>query len=163
MPIRDDVRSASQRRADALVELAARQLKAGTLPTTHGQRPHLVVTVPAATLQAATGGTPGEIAGAGPVSAALAQRLACDAAVNEVTVDGSGIPVAVGRTTRSIPAALRTALALRDGGCRFPGCDRPPEWTDGHHIRFWSERGPTTLENLALLCRTHHRFVHEGG
>jgi hypothetical protein len=54
-------------------------------------------------------------------------------------------------------------LTARDRGCVFPGCGRPPEWTDGHHIRHWIHGGPTTLENLALLCRRHHRLVHEGG
>ena len=72
------------------------------------------------------------------------------------------LPLAVGRETRTIPAHLRTALTLRDQGCRFPGCDRPPAWTDGHHIIHWPD-GPTELDNLVSLCRTHHRRVHEQG
>jgi predicted restriction endonuclease len=58
---------------------------------------------------------------------------------------------------------MRTALGLRDGGCRFPGCDRPLEWTDGHHIRHWADGGETSLDNLVSLCRRHHRAVHEEG
>ncbi|HEY8673298.1 MAG TPA: HNH endonuclease signature motif containing protein, partial [Candidatus Dormibacteraeota bacterium] len=73
------------------------------------------------------------------------------------------LPLSVGRATRTIPAHLRTALHLRDQGCRFPGCDRPPGWTDGHHIIHWPDGGPTELDNLVSLCRTHHRAVHEQG
>jgi hypothetical protein len=76
-------------------------------------------------------------------------------------VHSIGTPLSVGRATRTIPAPIRTALSLRDGGCRFPGCDRPPGWTDGHHIKHWADGGPTSLDNLVLLCRRHHRMVHE--
>jgi hypothetical protein len=72
-------------------------------------------------------------------------------------------PLSVGRATRTIPPHIRTALALRDKGCRFPGCDRPPEWTDGHHIKHWADQGPTEIQNLVSLCRRHHRVVHERG
>lgn len=161
-PLPNDERSAGQRRADALSELAHRQLQSGGLPTTHGQRPHLVVTVSEETLRGASS-EPGEIAGAGPVSPSAVQRLACDAAIVEITVDATGSPLRAGEESRSIPAPLRTALTVRDRGCRFPGCDRPPEWTDAHHIRHRSEHGPTRGENLVLLCRVHHRLVHEGG
>lgn len=69
----------------------------------------------------------------------------------------------VSRATRVVPPALRRALTVRDGGCRFPGCDRPAVWTDAHHIWSWATGGPTALDNLILLCRAHHRAVHEGG
>ena len=65
--------------------------------------------------------------------------------------------------TRTIPPRIRTALVARDKGCTFPGCDRPPEWTDGHHVDHWADLGPTELPNLVSLCRRHHRFVHEKG
>ncbi len=67
----------------------------------------------------------------------------------------------LGRATRVISPALRRALAVRDGGCAAPGCDRPPPWTDAHHRHHWLHGGPTSLDNLVLLCRTHHRAVHE--
>jgi HNH endonuclease len=72
-------------------------------------------------------------------------------------------PLEVGRATRVVTAAQRAALAVRDGGCVFPGCDRPLAWCDAHHLRHWLHGGPTDLANLALLCRAHHRAVHEGG
>jgi hypothetical protein len=68
----------------------------------------------------------------------------------------------VGRATRVVSAAQRTTLAVRDGGCRFLGCDRPPPWCEAHHLRHWLHGGPTDLGNLVLLCRAHHRAVHEG-
>jgi hypothetical protein len=72
-------------------------------------------------------------------------------------------PLEVGRTTRVVQPAQRVALAVRDGGCVFPGCDRPLAWCEAHHLRHWLHGGPTDLANLALLCRVHHRAVHEGG
>ena len=72
-----------------------------------------------------------------------------------------GQVVEVGARTRTIPPALRRALHHRDRGCRFPGCGLP--FGQGHHIRHWAHGGPTTLSNLALLCRRHHRAVHEEG
>ena len=72
-------------------------------------------------------------------------------------------PLEVGRATRVVQPAQRAALAVRDGGCVFPGCDRPLAWCDGHHLWHWADGGPTDLNNLALLCRAHHRAVHEGG
>jgi HNH endonuclease len=72
-------------------------------------------------------------------------------------------PLELGRATRVVSAAQRTALAVRDGGGVFPGCDRPLAWCDAHHLRHWLHGGATDLANLALLCRAHHRAVHEGG
>jgi hypothetical protein len=72
-------------------------------------------------------------------------------------------PLEVGRTSRVVPAAQRVALAVRDGGCVFPDCQRPPGWCDAHYLRHWLHGGPTDLANLVRLCRAHHRAVHEGG
>ena len=172
---RGETRSGSQRRADALVDLAALQLRAGDHRDVHGQRPHLTVTVSAETLRSGGDAAPAELAGVGPIHPATARRIACDAARTLVTVaspaDAAAVgapstremPLSVGRATRTVPAHIRTALHLRDQGCRFPGCDRPPAWTDGHHVIHWSDGGPTELENLVSLCRPHHRAVHEQG
>ena len=162
-PCKSDDRSAAQRRADALVELATRQLQAGELPAVAGQRPHLTVAASVETLRAQSGAPAGELSWAGPVVAETVRRIACDAAVSKVTVDTHGYPLDVGRTVRTIPPAIRRALVIRDRGCRFPGCDRPPEWTDGHHLKHWADGGETRLDNLVLLCRRHHRQVHEHG
>ena len=72
-------------------------------------------------------------------------------------------PLEVGRTSRVVQPAQRSALAVRDGGCVFPDCDRPLAWCEAHHLRHWLHGGPTDLANLALLCRAHHRAVHEDG
>ncbi|HKQ03425.1 MAG TPA: HNH endonuclease signature motif containing protein, partial [Actinomycetes bacterium] len=72
-------------------------------------------------------------------------------------------PLDVGRASRVVQPAQRTALAVRDGGCVFPGCARPLAWCEAHHLLHWLQGGPTDLANLALLCRAHHRAVHEGG
>ena len=162
-PAANDDRTARQRRADALVELARRQLQSGNVPTTAGQRPHLVVTTPAATLRGDHGAPSGELDRGWPVPAETVRRIACDAAVKEITVDAqTGEPLSVGRSRRTVPPAMRRALALRDQGCRFPGCDRPVEWTDAHHVKHWADDGKTEVQNLVLLCRRCHRRVHEG-
>jgi hypothetical protein len=177
MPRSEDWRSGSERRADALVELAATQLRCAALPEVHGQRPHLTLTVSARALRTGADAEAGMLQGVGPIHPATARRIACDAVKTEVTVappadDADAwlwavttpvVPLSVGRATRTIPVHIRTALCLRDNGCRFPGCDRPPAWTDGHHIIHCADGGPTELENLVSLCRPHHRVVHERG
>ncbi|HSN70122.1 MAG TPA: HNH endonuclease, partial [Steroidobacteraceae bacterium] len=86
----------------------------------------------------------------------------CDASVVRIIEDADGEPLDVGRKTRTIPPAIRRALHSRDKGCRFPGCTHT-RFVDGHHIQHWSDGGETKLSNLVLLCRFHHRLVHEGG
>jgi hypothetical protein len=177
MPRPGDTRSGSQRRADALVDLATTHLRSADLPEVHGQRPHLTLTVSAKALRTGAEAEAAVLQGVGPIHPATARRIACDAVKTEVTVapsaDGDDarlsavmtpvVPLSVGRATRTIPVQIRTALCLRDNGCRFPGCDRPPAWTDGHHIIHWADGGPTELDNLVSLCRRHHRVVHEQG
>jgi len=100
-------------------------------------------------------------AGRGGVSAETSRRLACDASRVVMRHDEDGRVVEIGARTRTIPPALRRALAHRDRSCRFPGCG--VRFGQGHHLRHWAHGGPTTLSNLALLCRRHHRAVHEEG
>lgn len=88
------------------------------------------------------------------------RRIACDCRVSRVLTDGPSLVLDVGRATRVIPRPLWAALVARDGGCTWPGCDRPPGWCDGHHIRSWADGGATDLGNLRLLCRRHHRMAH---
>jgi hypothetical protein len=91
-----------------------------------------------------------------------ARRLACDASIVGIVEGEDGEPLDIGRKTRSIPLAISRALKARDGGCRFPGCDRK-RFCDGHHIVHWANGGETKLDNLITLCGLHHRHVHEGG
>jgi hypothetical protein len=90
-----------------------------------------------------------------------ARRLSCDASLVRV-VEGHRETLSVGRKTRAIPPAVRRALQARDRGCRFPGCTNR-RFVDAHHIRHWAQGGETKMGNLLLLCRSHHRLVHEGG
>ena len=95
-----------------------------------------------------------------PVSAETARRIACDAGKVRITYR-SGQLLSVGRKTRTIPPPIRRALEFRDQGCRFPGCTS--RRCDAHHIVHWADGGETKLSNLVLLCRRHHRLLHEGG
>jgi 5-methylcytosine-specific restriction endonuclease McrA len=95
------------------------------------------------------------------VPAGTSQRLACDASRVVMRHGEDGQVVEVGARTRTIPPALRRALYHRDRSCRFPGCHI--RVGQGHHVRHWAQGGPTTLTNLVLLCRRHHRAVHEEG
>jgi hypothetical protein len=210
-----DGRSAGQRRADALAELARRSLEGGRLPQTGGIRPQLIVTVELDSLLGRRDSLGGEAGWAGPLDPETCRRLACDSALTRVLVtrhptgpsgehpatrnpdrddgftarnltgdgnlpardpgeDGNlaarlraavkrlppvlggapSQPLEVGRSSRVVQAAQRAALAVRDGGCVFPGCQRPQAWCEAHHLRHWLHGGPTDLANLALLCRT---------
>ncbi len=94
-----------------------------------------------------------------PVSAETARRIACDAGRVRMTHDSDRI-LSVGRKTRSVPPPIRRALEFRDQGCRFPGCTS--RHCDAHHIVHWADGGETKLSNLVLVCRRHHRLLHEG-
>jgi hypothetical protein len=157
-----DGRSPAQRRVDALGEICRSWLDRSDRPQVAGERPHLLVTVPVEALTATDRGSPAaaELDRTGPVDAATLRRLACDAAVRRVVMAGASEPLDVGRRTAVVPAAIRAALVVRDRRCRFPGCDRPQAWCDAHHVRHWADGGPTSLDNLVLLCRRHHRAVH---
>ena len=104
--------------------------------------------------------TPG---GKGLLHPTSVSRIGCDAQILPVLVDLDGAPMALGRSQRLFSSHQRRLLALRDGGCRFPGCSRPPAYTDAHHVVPWSAGGATDIDNAVLLCRFHHRLVHEGG
>jgi hypothetical protein len=150
-----------QLEADALALLAEAALHKGLEPGSPGERYQVVVHVDAAVL--ADADQPGQsvLEEGARVSAETSQRLACDASRVVMRHDAEGRVVEVGARTRTIPPALRRALHHRDHGCRFPGCG--VRFGQGHHIRHWAHGGPTTLSNLALLCRRHHRAVHEEG
>jgi Domain of unknown function (DUF222)/HNH endonuclease len=153
-----DVRSPAQRRVDALVEVCRLASACGELPDNGGDRPQVVVTIDYDRLRQQVGaGTFDDDSGLSP---AAARRLACDASIIPAVLGTASQPLDLGRQSRLVTGPLRRALVLRDRGCAFPGCDRPPRWTEGHHIRHWSDGGPTELSNLVLLCSYHHRLVH---
>jgi len=154
-----------QRRADALGRLAEVALAADLDAGTAGDRYQVVLHVDA---PAAIEGDDVVFDGALEVddsavhvSAETSRRLACDAAVVRMHHDVEGNVLDVGRKTRTIPAAIRRALSARDTRCQFPGCSA--RRCDAHHIEHWVDGGATSLGNLVLLCRRHHRLVHEGG
>jgi len=151
----------AQQQADALGLLAETALHHGIDPGTPGERYQVVVHVDAPVL--ADPDEPGQSAleDGTHVSAETSRRLACDASRLVMQHGSDGRVVEVPARTRTIPPALRRALHHRDRGCRFPGCG--VRFGQGHHIRHWAQGGPTTLSNLAMLCRRHHRAVHEEG
>jgi Domain of unknown function (DUF222)/HNH endonuclease len=143
--------------AEALVVLSEAMLMRPPSGLTGGERYQVLVHVDSETLasrECAIADGPG-------IAPETARRLACDASLVTL-VERNGEPLSVGRRTRSIPPAIRRALVARDGRCQFPGCERR-RFVDAHHIRHWAHGGETRLENLVLLCRHHHRHVHEGG
>jgi hypothetical protein len=100
----------------------------------------------------------------GEVADEFARRLACDADIREVMFDpANGWTTNFDGPHRLVPDSLRQTLHARDAGCVFPGCDLPPEWTDAHFLKSWTNGGRAELGNVVLLCRHHHGLVHEGG
>ena len=157
----DDDRTAAQRRADALVDICRDYLDHGDTPVSGGERPHLLVIADLESLEGRAGYRC-ELDEAGVIHPETLRRLACDASVCRVLTDPDGMPLDLGRSTRTVAPAQRRALIIRDGGCVYPGCRRPPRWCDAHHRKHWADGGATDLDNLVLLCRRHHRLVHEG-
>ncbi|MFZ0121460.1 MAG: DUF222 domain-containing protein [Pseudonocardiaceae bacterium] len=153
-----DFRTAAQRDADALVELAQRSLDAGDLPTEGGERPQVVVTMSLGVLQGRIGAA--SLAFGGPINADIARRIACDARVIPVVLGARGEPLDIGRASYTVPTAIRRAVLVRDAGCAFPGCPVPARWCDIHHVTHWADHGPTSVENCVALCGRHHRLIH---
>ncbi len=153
-----DQRNPAERHGEALVEVFHLVADEGRMPTEAGEKPHVLVTVPLATLQAGIGHA--VLDGIGPLDAESARRIACDARIIPAVLGTRSEPLDLGRATYTVSTALRRALILRDRGCAFPGCDRTHRWCHSHHVRHWSDNGPTELNNLVLLCGRHHRLIH---
>jgi hypothetical protein len=150
-----------QQQADALTRVAETALQHGLDPGAGSERYQVMVHVDAPVL--ADPAQPGQsvLEDGVRVPAETSRRLACDATRVILHHAADGRVLDVGRRTRTIPPALRRALQARDRGCRFPGCGL--RHAQGHHLHHWANGGPTRLDNLALLCRRHHRAVHEEG
>jgi len=159
-PIKDDERSFGQRQHDALIELCRQ--RGGDKRDSAGPRPQLIIRASLDTPAGLPWAPAGELEGGGTVPAATVQRYACDSAISRLIGRGE-LEHELSHATRTIPPSTRRALEARDRHCVFSGCDRRPSWCDGHHLVWWTRGGPTTLANLGLLCRPHHRLVHEGG
>lgn len=171
----NDVRTTRQRRADAVTEVCRFWLeRSNTAVTSGGTKPHITVTVDYdhlvdrgrsdANVVHAIGSDRNllpEIDGT-PVNASDIRRLACDADIVRMVVRGGSEILDVGRATRTVPSAMRRAVEHRDGGCTWDGCDALAGWCDAHHIVHWAAGGTTSLDNLRLLCRRHHRACHDG-
>ena len=175
-----DARSAAKRTADGFTELIRRYLDCAKTGIDGGQRPHLNVHINARDLAehrdcAAQEAVPEEEASLdldlsdhdvghmpwlGPLSVSQTRLLGCDCFLSTVLLDDHGAPLDARPGKRLVTAEQRVALIARDKGCAFPGCECVPAWTDAHHIRHWSNGGPTVMNNLALLCRSHHRLMH---
>ncbi len=179
----------ARRRADALIEMARRALGADP-DSSSTARPAVTLTIPVELLLGddpvdadPAGDRPGgplipvttiieralarrdgphELA-ATDLTPAARRRLTCDAHIARLLFGPDSVPLDLGRSTRTPSPAQRPALAARDRGCTFPGCDRPPGWAEGHHIVHWTRAGPTDLENLCLLCSHHHHAIHDRG
>ena len=142
-----------QQRADALLLVAESALHHELDPGAPAERYHVILQVDSSGESSLGDGT--------HVSAETSERLSCDASRTWIRHDEEGHPVEMSKKSRTIPPAIRRALLHRDQVCRFPGCER--RFVQAHHIRHWAHGGPTVLSNLVLLCRYHHRAVHEDG
>jgi hypothetical protein len=188
-----DPRPAGKRRADARMDLIRSALKAQDMPWSGGEPVTVTVTTTPEHLRAdnqsgtetqtdpVTGNNAGPGAGCAPegpeaerptaatlddvtpLSPETTRRLSCDAWLVAAIIDAHGAVLDIGRRSRIVPAPMRRAVIVRDGGCAFPGCGRPARWCQAHHIWHWSKGGPTAPDNLVLLCAHHHNVVHHHG
>lgn len=157
-----DDRTIDQLMADALVDIVAVATRAPSGKLFGKKNPAVRVLVTRNDLERREGaayleGQPAAL------SVATAERHVCTSGLVPVEFDDEGQGLNLGRTERFHVPRQRTVLAARDGGCIAPGCERPPAWTEVHHIVPWSEGGATSVEDAVLLCRFHHMMVHNNG
>jgi hypothetical protein len=156
----EPARSPTQRRGDALVDVCRRFLDHQQHRRGGRHRPHLNVIT---TLNDLEHHGQGRLIDGTILDAPTVQRLFCDTGVHRVITNGRSSILDYGTTTRTVPANLFNALVIRDRHCRFPGCDRPPDWTEAHHVRWVLDGGTTALDNLVLQCSRHHHLLHSPG
>ena len=158
-----DDRKRDRRVADALIDLAKRNLDSGSLPIRDGHRPHLQVIAPLDTLLGLAGAPAADMEFSLPISAKQVERIACDCSITRILLGSDSTVIDVGRARRTVHPSLLKALKARDQRCVWPGCDRPASFTNAHHLVHWIHGGRTDLDNCVLLCYRHHHLVHEGG
>jgi len=156
-----DQRDITRRKGDALVDVFDMAMNSPELPTQAGERVHLTVTIPEQVLKSAMGQACLNLTQ--QISAWEARVWACDCTLIPATLGAKGEVLDLGRAKRLITPGQRRALYLRDRGCAFPSCNRPPRNCQGHHVVPWEHGGPTDLGNLVLLCAHHHRVLHRTG
>ncbi|WP_086667299.1 HNH endonuclease signature motif containing protein [Lentzea kentuckyensis] len=154
-----DLRSRAEREGDALAELVDLMLRADQLPEHGGETVTLTVTMNYDDLANQVG--QGMLDNHERVPAEQVRQLACDAGIIPVTLGTQSQPMNIGRKTRTFTAGIRRMLVIRDRGCAFPGCGRPPKQCDGHHVKHWADGGDTSVGNGVLLCRHHHTLIHQ--
>jgi hypothetical protein len=159
--VMDDPRTTEQLASDGFRDLLAIAVDVNPAHIIGAAQPAVRVLVTATALS--TGQGCGYVEGSpDPVSLATVERLACNSGTMPIVFDQNGQAIDVGREQRLFTRRQRIAFAARDGGCRWPGCERPPAWTEAHHVRHWKrDRGSTDLENGVLLCRHHHVLLHD--
>ncbi|MGH1488638.1 MAG: DUF222 domain-containing protein, partial [Acidimicrobiales bacterium] len=165
-------RTVAQRRADKLVDICTLSIETAPDQGGGGTRATVDVVIDIETLAANGHDQPdqsqldrmrAELAHGGAIIGPGLDRLLCDASFRALITDGRRMVLAYNRATPAIPPGLRRAVRVRDQHCTFSGCDRPWWWCDLHHITPRNRGGPTTAENLTLLCRFHHGCVHDRG
>jgi len=159
-----DERTPAQLASDGFVQLLRAGSDAGTTRMLGSGAPIVRITTTATALKTRVG--LGRIDGQpDPISIDSVERLGCGGAIERVEFDDEcGQALDVGRTKRLFTFRQREALAIRDGGCRMPGCDRPPSWSEAHHIKFWArDNGETNIRDGILLCKHHHLLCHNAG
>ncbi|MBE8520335.1 DUF222 domain-containing protein [Amycolatopsis sp. H6(2020)] len=156
-----DHRTHPQRYGDAFSDAIDLALNTPDLPIQAGERAHVMIAVSLTDLKSGVGAA--TLGDTGTITAAEARIHACDAMIIPAVLGHKSEPLNLGRLRRLISAGLRRALFLRDRGCAFPGCHRPPRHCQGHHIRHWADGGRTDLTNLVLMCAHHHRLLHRSG
>jgi Domain of unknown function (DUF222) len=157
-----DLRSSDRRRGEALVGLVRQAVASGGVAP-KSTKAQLFVTVDLDTLRHGLTGAGVTVGGADAgslIAPETVRRLACDAGVIPVVIGGDSEVLDFGRTVRLFTPAQTKRLWLRDGGCTFPRCSMPPQWTDAHHLIHWADGGPTDVGAAALLCDRHHHVVH---
>jgi len=149
-------RSPAKRRHDALGDVLRSFLDHQQTKKGGRHRPHLNMLVEVESME-------GRYVDGAAVTSEVVERMLCDSGVHRVLTKGRSTILDMGITTKVITAALWVALVARDQGCRFPGCDRPAHWCEGHHVIWFSRGGPTAMRNLVLLCSRHHHLLHRPG
>jgi hypothetical protein len=155
-PSPDDLRTITQKRHDALNDIALESLANENRGELGGERHHVTILVEAKTGLA-------QLEGGMFLSTVTRNMVLCDCVATSIWVSADGEPFQVGTPKSSIPKKTRRAAAARDRGCRFPGCCRPTRWTDIHHFTARADGGTHELRNLGSLCRFHHRYAHRKG